>query len=107
MLKNLKKYSVAALSGAGAGVASWFSTLSAHAQSATSLFTLPDASTTINSSGVYSSAIFTSLLGLVYFIVGFTVGALIIVALIGAIIRAVKKVTGGGRSGKGGRGRRR
>lgn len=72
----------------------------AHGQT---LFTLPDASTTLNSTGAYSAPTFTAFLPVAYIVLGFMIGALVVKVVIRAVSGGAKRVLGGGRRG----GRRR
>ena len=68
-----------------------------------SLFTTPNATTTLTNVADYSGALFDSLLPLVYIAVGFIVAGLFVSYLIGRILAGVKNVTGGKRGGRRGR----
>jgi hypothetical protein len=67
----------------------------------TSLFTLPAATSTIAGIQAYADPYLTALLGIGLLLVGIVVGALVVAAVAGAIMRAVMKLTGRGRGGKG------
>jgi len=71
------------------------------------LFTTPNATSTLTEVSNYSSALFDSLVPLAWIAVGFIVGGLLVSFLIGAVLRGVRKVTGGGRAGMRRGGRRR
>lgn len=75
------------------------------AAGATSLFTAPAATTTFAGLAVWSTETFDSTLPITYIIVGTMFGALLVGVIIRSLLKAGRRVFGGGR--KGGRGRRR
>lgn len=65
-----------------------------------SLITVPSATTILTGVSDYSSSIFTDLLNVAYMAAGFLIGAAVLAFMLGVVVRATKKITGG-------RGRRR
>lgn len=69
------------------------------------LITLPTATSTLNSVAGYSAPLFDVVLPIGLLVIGFLIGGAIVGYVLGAVVKGVYKVTGGGRKGR--RGRRR
>lgn len=72
------------------------------------LFTAPSSTDIWNGISAYSPDVFTNFLPVIYISLGLLIGALLVVFVYGAAVRAATKVLGRGRGGgrRGGRGRR-
>lgn len=80
--------------------------VSPFAASAATLFTAPTATSTFDAAAVWSTEAFDSFLPIVYILAGAIIGALLVLVVLRALLKAAYKVLGGGRGGRGRRGRR-
>lgn len=86
------------------GIAMLATAIMPFAASAATLFTAPSATSTFTNASTWSSEAFDSFLPIVYILAGTIIGALLVLVVIRAILKAAYKVLG---KGRGGRGRRR